>query len=224
MIAGKTVYVMVGCNYFIIGLRHFFMDGDINFKFIEAVDDIDFSHEEVPYVLLVLNTVNVDSLKKFKNAIDFINGINLPVKTGVLVSEFNAYLTYYAFKKIRGKVTFFNSHNLTNGIFRRGFLSWLEGKTFRPARVVYRYRDESYGYSLKEWISLVVPLGGETVKDVSDYLNISEHTLYQIRAKALKKTGLNTYRQFCQLFINGKVRIENNRAPYKIRSINEVLY
>lgn len=207
----KTVYVMVDCNYFITGLKQLFMDSNVTFKFIDSVQSVDFFNEKISYLLLVLNTVNVEFLKKFKNAIDVIIGIDTQLKTGILVSEFNSYLTYYFFKKLRGKVTFFNSHNLTNGIFRRNLLSWLKGKTFRPMRVVYRYRDESYGYSLKEWISLVVPLSGETIKEVSDCLNINESSLYQIRKKTLKKMGLKTYRQFCQMFIDGKIRIENHK-------------
>lgn len=215
MPADKIVYIMVDCNYFIIGLKHLFMNNSVTFKFINNIQDVNFSNEQTSYLLLVLNTVNVESLRKFKNAIDFIIGINTQLKTGILVSEFNSYLTSYFFKKLRGKVTFFNSHNLTNGVFKKNFLSWLKGKTFRPMRVVYRYRDESYGYSLKEWISLVVPLSGETVKEISDCLNLNERSIYQIRTKALKKMKLKTYRQFCLMFIDGKIRIENHKIKHE---------
>lgn len=211
MSSDETIYVVVNCNYFIIGLQQLFIDSSINLRFIDDILEIDFPHNEMTYILLVLSITNVTLLERFKNTIDFINGINTQVKTGILVSELNTYLTYYLYRKLKRKVTFFNSHNLINGIFKRNVLSWLKGKTFRPMRVIYRYRDECYGYSLKEWLTLVVPLSGESIKEVSACLNISEHSLYQIRTKALKKMRLQTYREFYQLFINGEMRIENNK-------------
>ncbi|EBK3376372.1 hypothetical protein CQC20_22320 [Salmonella enterica] len=64
MPADKIVYIMVDCNYFIIGLKHLFMDNGITFKFINNIQDVNFSNEQTSYLLLVLNTVNVESLKK----------------------------------------------------------------------------------------------------------------------------------------------------------------
>ncbi|EAB7505453.1 hypothetical protein DPK44_20240 [Salmonella enterica subsp. enterica serovar Abony] len=106
MSSDETIYVVVNCNYFIIGLQQLFIDSSINLRFIDDILEIDFPHNEMTYILLVLSITNVTLLERFKNTIDFINGINTQVKTGILVSELNAYLTYYLYRKLKRKVTF----------------------------------------------------------------------------------------------------------------------
>ncbi|EBX1728118.1 hypothetical protein DQ993_23210 [Salmonella enterica subsp. enterica serovar Richmond] len=106
MSSDETIYVVVNCNYFIIGLQQLFIDSSINLRFIDDILEIDFPHNEMTYILLVLSITNVTLLERFKNTIDFINGINTQVKTGILVSELNAYLAYYLYRKLKRKVTF----------------------------------------------------------------------------------------------------------------------
>jgi hypothetical protein len=216
---GKNVFVLVQCEYFRKGMQSIFNPEDITFHFMKCIDDI-VSYDDTSTILLVLDMSSSESLRKIMNAIDFLNQINSHKRVGVLVSRYNAYLTYYISRKFRGKVTFFNAHNFNSGLFRRNFLSWLGGRTFRPMRVVSRYRDTRYGFSLKEWISLVIPLSGEPIQEIATHMNTSVHSLYQVRQFALRKMGITSYRQFCELFINGEICTENNtltrtHAPYK---------
>lgn len=207
----RVVYVLAACQYFICGMETLFASADVTLRFIRSIDEVVVPDEGTLTVLLVLDMSGSESLKKFRDAVDFLNQINSPRRTGVLVSQYNAYLTYYFYRKFSGRVTFFNSHNLRSGLFQRNFLTWLKGNTFCPARVVFRFRDDRYGFSLKEWISLVVPLSGETVQDMARCLKVSAQSLYQIRINALKKIGIPSYKEFCRLFIRGEIRTENNR-------------
>lgn len=207
----RKVYVMTYCKYFSKGMQSLFSPADITLTFIRHIEEVEIGDDDALDILLVLDMSSIDSLKNFKNAIDFLNQINCRKRIGVLVSQYNSYLTHYISRKLGGKVTFFNSHNLRSGLFQRNFLTWNKGKTFRPMHTVNRYRDDRYGFSLKEWICLVIPLSGETVQEMADCMKIPVHTLYQVRRKALQKVGISSYRHFCELFINGEIRTENNR-------------
>ncbi|POT56155.1 hypothetical protein C3432_19460 [Citrobacter amalonaticus] len=191
-------------------MRHLFSDDNITIHFIKHIEDVVITDDAPLVILLVLDLSGTEALSNFKTAVDFLNQINGRKRIGVLVSRYNAYLTWYISRKFRGHVTFFNSHNLQSGLFRRNFLSWLDGKTWRPMRVVARYRDNRYGFSLKEWVSLVIPLSGETVQEMSACMGISEQTLYQIRQNALKKIGINSWRKFCDLYLSGQIKTEND--------------
>jgi len=206
----KTIYIMTYCEYLRTGMQSLISTPDISLNFIKNIDEVVITDDTPLTLLLVLDMSGCVSLKNFKAAVDFLTQINSPKRVGVMVSQYNSYLSHYISRKFRGKVTFFNAHNLRSGLFQRNFLSWLKGKTFRPMRVVARYRDSHYCFSLKEWISLVIPLSGETMQEMSDCMKIPVHTLYQIRQKALKKTGVSSYRQFCEMFINGEIRTEND--------------
>lgn len=205
------VYVMTFCEYFSKGMQSLFSPADITLNFIRHIEEVDIGDDDVLDILLVLDMSSIDSLKNFKNAMDFLIQINCRKRIGVLVSQYNSYLTHYISRKLGGKVTFFNSHNLSSGLFQRNFLTWNKGKTFRPMHTVNRYRDDRYGFTLKEWICLVIPLSGETVQEMSECMKIPVHTLYQVRRKALQKVGISSYRHFCELFINGEIRTENNK-------------
>jgi len=75
--------------------------------------------------------------------------------------------------------------------------------------VVQRFRDCRYGFSLREWISLVIPLSGETMQEISRCTGLKPQALYQIRHNALKKIGIKSYREFCELYLRGEIRTEN---------------
>lgn len=203
------VYVHATCQYFIYGMEKLFAD-EVIISFFRSIDEVIVPDECTLTILLVLNTSDSESLKTFRSAVDFLNQINSPKRIGVLVSKYNAYLTYYFYRKFNGKVTFFNSHNLSSGLFQRNFLSWLRGNTFRPVRVSSRFKDDRYGFTLKEWISLVVPLSGETVQEMASCLKVTTSSLYQVRINALKKIGIPSYSEFCRLFVRGEISTENN--------------
>lgn len=206
----QVVYVLAACQYFISGMNALFA-GDVTLRFIRSIGEVVVPDEGPLTILLALDMSGSESLNTFRAALEFLSQINSPRRTGILVSRYNAYLTYYFYRKLNGKVTFFNSHNLASGLFQRNFLTWLKGNTFRPARVVFRFRDDRYGFSMKEWISLVIPLSGETIQDMADCLRVSPQSLYQVRINALKKIGIPSYMEFCRLFIRGEIRTENNK-------------
>ncbi|TGB80924.1 hypothetical protein CRI66_00250 [Escherichia sp. E4694] len=210
-VSASPVFVMALCEYFTFGMKHLFPDNNINLSFIHRIDQVTIRMDDTLTILLVLDMSGTESLRIFKEAVDFLLQINSRKRVGVLVSRYNSYLTYYISRKFAGKVTFFNSHNLRSGLFQRNFQTWLQGKTFRPMHTINRYRDERYGFSLKEWICLVLPLSGESIGEMSRCMKIPETTLYQIRHGALKKLGLGSYRQFCELYIGGEIRTENDK-------------
>ncbi|HGA5678172.1 TPA: hypothetical protein ACISZ4_003903 [Salmonella enterica subsp. enterica serovar Chester] len=214
-----VVRVMTRCEYFKIGITSLFNGHNVTFDFFGCIEDLVIEDDEPLLMLLVLDMSGTSSLGEFKSAMDFLNQYPGARRLGVLVSRYNAYMTHYISRKFRGRVTFFNSHNLKSGLFCRNFLSWLNGKTFRPMHVVARFRDSRYGFSLKEWISLVVPMSGESIQEMSNCLGLSTQALYQIRQNALKKIGLKSYREFCELYMKGIIRTENDRLGFS--SLNE---
>ncbi|EEE1598509.1 hypothetical protein K3J84_004705 [Salmonella enterica] len=205
------VQVVARCQYFQTGMEALFSDASVSLRFIRSIDEVIFNDNELTRILLVLDMSGPDSLKEFKLAVDFLNQTISPRKIGVLVSRYNEYVTHYISRKLHGSVTFFNSHNLHSGLFQRNFLSWLKGKAVQPMRVVSRFRDERYHLSLKEWIALVIPLSGESIQEISHCMQIKPQALYQIRQGALRKLGINSYREFCEYFLNRNVRIENRQ-------------
>ncbi|TLI63087.1 hypothetical protein FEK48_15530 [Escherichia sp. E2593] len=205
------VFVMALCEYFTFGMKNLFSNNHINLSFIHRIEQVTIGLDDTLTIMLVLDMSGTESLRIFKEAVDFLIQINSRKRVGVLVSRYNSYLTHYISRKFAGKVTFFNSHNLHSGLFQRNFQTWLRGKTFRPMHTINRYRDERYGFSLKEWICLVLPLAGESIAEMSRCMKIPEPTLYQIRRGALKKLGLSSYRQFCELYIRGEIRTENDK-------------
>lgn len=209
------VYVLTRCQYFISGMEYLFSNENIRLSYVKSVSDISLSDDEKLMILLVLDMSGYDSLVRFREAVDYVMQINHPRKVGILVSRYNSYLSYYFFRKLRGKVTFFNSHNLKNGLFRRNFLTWVRGKTFRPMKAIRYFRDERYGLSLEEWIALVIPLCGESMQDISGNLKVPVHSLYRMRARALKRLGMASYREFCEMYITGMVRVENGHQRNK---------
>ncbi|NTZ47758.1 hypothetical protein FCM30_18630 [Lelliottia aquatilis] len=211
MDTGQAVYIMTCCEYFRTGMESLIYVSGVNLVFVKDMGEVMISDNEPLVVLLVLDMSSDSALRNFKSAVDYLNQINVPKKIGVLVSRYNSYLTYYINRKFHGKVTFFNSHNLRTGLFQRNFTSWLSGKRFRSMHVVTRFRDDRYGFSLKEWVSLVIPLSGETMLQISECMGINNNSMYQVRQNALKKIGISSYRQFCELYIGGKIRIENDR-------------
>lgn len=212
----RKVYVMVKCQYFKIGMTSL-VGSSSSLQFIKKIGEVNFaeSDHEPLYILLVLDMSSAQSLKDFKESIDLLNQFNFPRKIGVLVSQYNSYLTYYIHHKLKGKVTFFNAHNLQSGLFLKNFNSWLKGKTFQPMRMVARYRDVKYGFSLKEWVSLIIPLSGESIREISSTIKVSPHALYQTRQKAIRKIGMKSYREFCGLYINGTIKTESGNAVRK---------
>ena len=205
-----SVFVMNYCNYFNTGLKNLIGDNSgCQLVFLTQPEDIIFNNIASTHIVLVLDVSSSESLRNFKNYMDFLIGVNSHKRIGVIVSKLNAYLTLYISKKFGGRVTFFNSHNFNSGLFIHNFSSWVAGRTFNPMRPVVRYRDCRYGFSLNEWLCLIIPLSGETIQEMSGCLRISEHALYQIRQKALKKIGIRSYREFCEMFINGSIKIEN---------------
>lgn len=209
MSIATPVYVITNCSYFSNGLHEIAGEFSHQLFFLNAVDSIIIDYSKPLNIVLVLDVSSSDSLKQFKNSVNFLMGINCKKRIGVIVSRLNAYLTFYISRKLHGKVTFFNAHNLYNGLFVHNFHSWIRGSTFRPMRTVARYRDTKYGFSLKEWLSLVVPLSGETISEMAHCMNVSDHSLYQVRKSALAKIGIKSYREFCEMYINGKIKIEN---------------
>ncbi|MJN97748.1 hypothetical protein DNX92_14140 [Salmonella enterica subsp. enterica] len=209
-----VVRVMTRCEYFKVGIMSLFNGQNVAFDFFGCIDDLVIEDDEPLLMLLVLDMSGTSSLGEFKAAMDFLNQYPGSRRLGVLVSRYNAYMTHYISRKFRGRVTFFNSHNLISGLFYRNFLSWLNGKTFRPMHAVARFRDSRYGFSLKEWISLVVPMSGESIQEMSDCLGLSTQALYQVRQNALKKIGLKSYREFCELYMKGVIRTENDRLGF----------
>lgn len=205
----NTIYVMTNCHYFTYGLKSLTENMSEQLVFITNPAEIAIDYTVPINIVLVLEMSSSESLKQFKNAIDFLSGINHRKRIGVIVSRLNSYLTYYINRKLRGKVTFFNSHNLRTGVFIHNFCSWMSGKTFNSMRTVARFKDTSYGFTLREWLSLVVPLSSETIGEMAKCLGIKEHTLYQTRQKALTKVGIKSYREFCENYINGEIKIEN---------------
>ncbi|EEB7956814.1 hypothetical protein XH09_22065 [Salmonella enterica subsp. enterica serovar Newport] len=204
----KTVFIMTQCEYLSQGMKYLFPEKDIFLKFVKCIEEVKFSYNKAEHILLVLDMSSIESLRKFKVAVDFLNQINSPREIGVLVSKYNSYLTYYISRKIKGKVTFFDSHTLNSGLFQRNFHSWLKGKMFRSMPMAAHGRDSRYGASLKEWFSLVLPLSGESMQEISACINVPSHALYQIRQNALHKFGVASYRQFCELYILGKIHTE----------------
>ncbi len=199
-------------------MKYLFPQCNVNFLYVNDMSEVILSDQECLTILLVLDMSGYDALKKTREAIDYTMQINHPKRVGILVSQYNSYLSYYFYYKLRGKVTFFNSHNLYSGLFQRNFMSWLKGKTFRPMRIVNRFRDDRYGLSLKEWIALVVPLSGEKMSEISTCLKIPITSLYRMRNSALKQLEVNTYREFCQMYIAGVFNTENSHqrhAPLK---------
>ncbi|EAA7727811.1 hypothetical protein APP83_24140 [Salmonella enterica subsp. enterica serovar Oranienburg] len=215
----KKVFVLTQCEYFCQGMKYLFQGKDVFLNFVRCIEEVKFSYNETTNILLVLDISNIASMKNFKKAIDFINQINSPYRIGILVSRNNSYLMYYIFKKLKRKVTFFDSHALKDGIFQRNFHSWLSGKPFRPMHVIMRYCDSKYGCSLKEWFSLILPMSGESMKEISICMNIPNQTLYKIRLNALHKIGCASFRQFCELYIRGEISIKNDQILYKSNKI-----
>ncbi|HIF3101880.1 TPA: hypothetical protein ACXZT8_003703 [Salmonella enterica] len=193
------------------------METPVTFDFLGSINDLIIEDDEPLLLLLVLDMSGTTALAEFKSAMDFLNQYPGPRRLGVLVSRYNAYMTYYISRKFKGRVTFFNSHNLKSGLFHRNFLSWLNGKTFRPMHVVARFKDSRYGFSLKEWISLVVPMSGETIQEMSECLGLTTQALYQVRKNALRKIGLHSYREFCELYMQGVIRTENDRFSVRYK-------
>lgn len=206
-----VVQVVTRCEYFRIGMEALFFHDNVTLRFIHCIDELMVDYDNQTMVLLVLDMSGPSSLKEFKSAVDYLNQTYSPKKIGVLVSRYNEYLTQYISRKFHGRVTFFNSHNLQSGLFYRNFTSWLKGKAQQPMRVVSRFCDDRYRLTLKEWITLVIPLSGETMNEISLCMGIRSQTLYQIRQNALRKIGIGSYREFCELYLNGKVRTENSR-------------
>ncbi|ECB6455263.1 TPA: hypothetical protein G9E88_004419 [Salmonella enterica] len=211
----KKIFILTQCEYFCQGMKYLFPERDISLNFVRCIEEVKFSSSEATHILLVVDISSIESMGKFKNAIDFINQINSPRRIGVLVNRYNSYLTYYFFRKLKGKVTFFDSHTLKNGIFQRNFHLWLKGKVFHPMHVIMRYCDSRYGCSLKEWLSLILPLSGESMQEISVCMNIPNQTLYKIRLNALHKIGCISFRQFCDLYIRGETCTKNDRMLYK---------
>lgn len=209
------VTVVTRCEYLQSGMRALFCHDDVTLQFIHCIDDLVITDDDMLRILLVLDMSGPGALREFKAAVDFLNQINTPRKTGVLVSRYNEYLTQYISRKFRGRVTFFNAHNLASGLFRRNFLSWLKGKAVCPMRTVARFRDDRYGFSMKEWVTLVIPLSGESMQDIADCMGVHIQSLYQIRQNALKKIGLKSWRAFCELYLRGEIRTENNRVTLR---------
>lgn len=203
------VQVVARCQYFRTGMEALFSGDNIVLRFIHSTSEIVFDDNDSTRVLLVLDMSGTESLKEFKESVDFLNQISSKRKVGVLVSRYNEYLTWYISRKFHGAVTFFNSHNLHSGLFRRNFLSWMKGKAERPMRAISRFRDERYRLTLKEWITLVIPLSGESMKEISHCMKVRSQTLYQIRQNALRKINIQTYREFCKLYLDGMIRTEN---------------
>ncbi|ECY7949662.1 TPA: hypothetical protein ACISV6_004655 [Salmonella enterica subsp. enterica serovar Birkenhead] len=211
----NEIFVMTFCEYFSLGMKSLFAENNLNLKFIRTISETLTRTDDTLTLLLILDMSSIHSLRNFKESVDFLLQIKSRKKVGVLVSRYNEYLSYYIFRKLNGNVTFFNSHNLKSGLFQKNFITWLRGKTFRPMHVVSRYRDDRYGFSLKEWISLVIPLSGETVQEMSSCMRMTTSNIYQVRQVALAKIGVDSYRQFCELFINGCIHIENNQIVTK---------
>lgn len=208
----SDVFVMTSCEYFRKGMQELFISTDVSLHFISRIDQVVVSQNDTLTILLVLDMSSSESLRTFRDAVEFLGQINCRCRVGVLVSRYNAWMTGYISRKFSRKVTFFNSHNLQSGLFQRNFLSWLKGKTFRPMHTVYRFRDNRYGFSQKEWVSLVIPLSGESMQEISACLNVPVYSMYQVRRNALRKIGVSSWREFCELFINGEIRTENSGA------------
>ncbi len=211
----STVQIVARCRYFQEGMKQLFSANEVSLRFIDSIDDL-ILHDNSPLiVLLAIDMSGANSLKELKKSIDVLNQMPGQKKIGVLVSRYNDYMTQYIYRKFRGGVTFFNAHNLHSGLFRRNFLSWLKGKTFRPMHVVSRYRDNRYGFSLKEWISLIMPLSGETIPEIASNMGVRPSQIYQIRQNALKKIGVKSWREFCELYLLGEIRTENGRISVR---------
>ncbi|HCR3448519.1 TPA: hypothetical protein ON570_002108 [Citrobacter werkmanii] len=210
-----VVQVVARCKFFQKGMGYIFSQSEVTLRFIDSIDGI-VLYDDTPFiVLLVLDMSGVEALEDFKYAMDVLNQMPSPKKIGVLVSRYNAYMTQYVYWKFQGRVTFFNSHNLQSGLFHRNFLSWLKGKTFRPMHVVSRFRDNRYGFSLNEWISLVLPLSGEAISDIACCMGVRPGQIYQIRQNALKKIGVKNWREFCELYLHGEIRTENDTIGFR---------
>ncbi|EMP6174917.1 hypothetical protein R9D66_004272 [Citrobacter amalonaticus] len=206
----KKIFIINDCNYFKNGFCSSMNDtNSYSFIFLTDPGEIMVNYQTKNHIVLVLDVSCSESLRKFKRNIDFINGINARVRIGVIVSRLNIYLTYYISKKLSRRVTFFNSHGFKSGLFSHDFKAWVSDKSFHSMKPIVRYKDAHYGFSLNEWLSLVVPLSGESMQEMSHCLRLNIHSLYQIRKKALSKIGLSSYREFCMMYILGNIKIEN---------------
>ncbi|EHJ2438125.1 TPA: hypothetical protein ACIBFG_004476 [Salmonella enterica subsp. enterica serovar Bahrenfeld] len=210
-----VINVITACSYLKLGLSSIYANAYIELRYLDEITEIKGYYEQNNHILLVLDMSSSDSISNFRSALLFIMRNKIKNKIGVLVSRYNDYLTYYISKKLKGKVTFFNSHNYESGLFYKNLLSWSQGKTFKPMPTTKRYKDSQYGFCLKEWLSLVIPLSGESMQELSQCLSLPTQSLYFTRKKALKKMGLSSYKHFCMLFIHGRIRIENNRLMKK---------
>ncbi|HHL2713177.1 TPA: hypothetical protein ACQ39K_004834 [Yersinia enterocolitica] len=209
MNADTPVYVMTKCHYFRTGLPALVDTVASRLVFVQAVEDIVIDYPALLTVVLVLDVSSSDALKDFKRAVTYLMGINCKKRIGVIVSRLNAYLTYYIARKLHGKVTFFDAHNTGSGLFQHRFQAWVREMTVYPMRTVNYYRDQRYGLTLKQWLTLIVPLSGETIAEMALCLQVSGHSLYQVRQHALLKMGCASYRAFCERYIQGDIRIEN---------------
>jgi len=206
------VYIMVGCGFFIEGMKNIFKKDSEQFVFIRSINEINIDIDnDILRIVLVVDLTNVDSLRNFQSAITALSGIIVRKRIGVLVSKLNSWLTFYISKKLYGRVTFFNSNNLESGLFKKNFQRWLSGRTFQSMHIVQRFRDDRYGLSMKEWFTLVIPLSGESISEMSKVLGVPCHSLYQTRRTALKKIGILSWRNFAEDYILGNIRIENNK-------------
>lgn len=204
------------CEYLRKGMQEVFKPYSINFRFVKSIEEVNICSNDIITVMLALDLSCNDSLIFFKQCIDFLNQINSRKKIGVLLNKNNLCLSYYIYKKLKGKVTFFNTHQICSGQFQRNVLSWLNGKTSSPMRVISRLQHNRYGLSLNEWISIIIPLSGESMQEISSCLKISVHTLYQNRKNALKKMNVCSYRKFCEQCINGEIHIGNDIFKQRI--------
>ncbi|TGC12138.1 hypothetical protein CRU79_24485 [Escherichia sp. E4385] len=106
-VSASPVFVMALCEYFTFGMKHLFPDNNINLSFIHRIDQVTIRMDDTLTILLVLDMSGTESLRIFKEAVDFLLQINSRKRVGVLVSRYNSYLTYYISRKFAGKVTFF---------------------------------------------------------------------------------------------------------------------
>lgn len=206
----NNLFVYGGCIYFRKGLSAFL---DKEFQIIYFNDIIDLytvlSVEQPKHinVILVLNLSVLSEFVKFNTLLTLLKG-DKRVKIGILLNKLTSYLSYYFFMKLNGKVHFFDAENAKTGGLCKDVKCWFRSGISSHIRPVYRFYDKKYKIPLMGWISLVIPLCGESINDIKNVLGVNKTLIYQARYVALSKLKMRSYKQFCHLFFQGSLKIE----------------
>ncbi|EJN4070704.1 hypothetical protein NP681_004483 [Salmonella enterica] len=205
----EPVFVYGGESFFRIGFTalssmsvHF-----IYLQNISAIFNENHTKKEKTYIILVPNLSVISEFVKFNTAIEVLK-ISGKIKIGILLSKQNHYISYYFYRKLNGKVDFFDASTATSGKLYKEIKSWCANNTRTHVRAVHRFKDKKYGIPLTGWFSLIIPLCGESIENIAENLSVSTSLIYQARSSALRRMGLGSYNEFCHMFFNGHVKIE----------------